>query len=502
MKLELAGISKRFPGVVANDGIDLTVGEGEIHALLGENGAGKTTLMNVLFGLYSADEGEIRIDGRPRTFSSPGDAIAAGIGMVHQHFMLIPVFTVAENVMLGQEETGPFGLLDRREAERRVRDISATYRLEVDPGAVVEELSVGAQQRVEIVKALYRQAELLILDEPTAVLTPQEIDELFTVMRSLRESGKSIIFITHKLKEVLAIADRITVLRRGRVEGTTTPKESNEQALAAMMVGHDVRLEVEKGPAEPGEPALVLEDLRVLDDRGQAAVDGVSLEVRAGEILGIAGVQGNGQTELIEVLAGLRRPGKGTVRLDGVDVTAMPPAARFARGLAHVAEDRHLRGLVLDFTLAENLLLGRQRERDMTGRLAVLRRKRLQEFARERLVTMDVQPPVAALPARALSGGNQQKVVIARELSRPKLRFLIVAQPTRGVDIGATELIWQAILEARDAGAAVLLISAELSELRALSTRIAVMHRGHIVDTLPVDRATDEKLGALMTGAA
>jgi len=499
MKLELRGITKRFPGVLANDAIDLDVSGGEIHALLGENGAGKTTLMNVLYGLYHADEGEVLIDGTPVSFESPRDAIAAGIGMVHQHFMLIPVFTVTENVMLGVEETSVAGLLDRREARRRVEEISSRYGLEVDPDALVEDLSVGAQQRVEIVKALYRDAEILILDEPTAVLTPQETRELFGVMGSLQESGKGIIFITHKLKEVLAIADRITVLRRGRVVGSTTPEEADEAALASMMVGRDVRLEVEKGPAEPQAPVLEVEDLTVLDDRGQAAVNGISLEVRAGEVLGVAGVQGNGQTELVEAITGLRAVDAGRVLIKGEDLTRASPRHVFAAGVGHIPEDRIRDGLVADFSIADNLVLN-QYYLPPLARGWVRDDEAVLRTAEQRKEAYDIRTPSVLAPVSTLSGGNQQKVIVARELSR-EIALLVASQPTRGLDVGSMAYIHEQVISARDGGTAVLLVSSELDEVLSVSDRVAVMYRGRIVGMVDPATIGREEIGLMMAGA-
>ena len=499
MKLELRGITKRFPGVLANDAIDLDDSGGEIHALLGENGAGKTTLMNVLYGLYHADEGEVLIDGTPVSFESPRDAIAAGIGMVHQHFMLIPVFTVTENVMLGVEETSVAGLLDRREARRRVEEISSRYGLEVDPDALVEDLSVGAQQRVEIVKALYRDAEILILDEPTAVLTPQETRELFGVMGSLQESGKGIIFITHKLKEVLAIADRITVLRRGRVVGSTTPEEADEAALASMMVGRDVRLEVEKGPAEPQAPVLEVEDLTVLDDRGQAAVNGISLEVRAGEVLGVAGVQGNGQTELVEAITGLRAVDAGRVLIKGEDLTRASPRHVFAAGVGHIPEDRIRDGLVADFSIADNLVLN-QYYLPPLARGWVRDDEAVLRTAEQRKEAYDIRTPSVLAPVSTLSGGNQQKVIVARELSR-EIALLVASQPTRGLDVGSMAYIHEQVISARDGGTAVLLVSSELDEVLSVSDRVAVMYRGRIVGMVDPATIGREEIGLMMAGA-
>jgi general nucleoside transport system ATP-binding protein len=500
MRLELRSVTKRFPGVVANDHVDLTVEEGEIHALLGENGAGKTTLMNILFGLYHADEGEILLDGTPTRFGSPRDAIAAGLGMVHQHFMLVPVFTVTENIMLGVESTRRFGLLDRDEAASRVREISQEYGLQVPPEAVVEELPVGVQQRVEIVKALYRHAEVLILDEPTAVLTPQETEDLFRVMRSLKESGKSIIFITHKLKEVMAIADRITVVHRGRVVGTTRPEESSEERLAAMMVGRAVQLRVDKSPARPRETVLAIDDLVVLDDRGRVAVDRVSLEVRAGEIVCVAGVQGNGQTELVEAIVGLRPAAGGSIRIHGRDVTFASPRAVLRTGVGHVPEDRQADGLILGFSIADNMVLNTY-DQPPFAHFVVRDERAIVEAAEERARAFDVRTPSVLVPAGTLSGGNQQKVIVAREFSRP-IELLLASQPTRGLDVGSIEYIHERIVEKRDQGVAVLIVSVELDEVMALADRIVVMYRGAVVAVVPESDATREGLGLLMAGAA
>jgi len=500
MRLELRGITKRFPGVVANDHVDLVVEEGEIHALLGENGAGKTTLMNILYGLYRADEGEVLLDGRPVRFEGPGDAIAAGLGMVHQHFMLIPVFTVTENIILGDEiTTGRLGFLDLRRARRKVEELSSRFGLEVPPDALVEELPVGVQQRVEILKALYREARVLILDEPTAVLTPQETEDLFDVMRQLRASGRSIIFITHKLKEVLAVADRITVLRRGRVVGATTPGETTEEELASMMVGRAVRLVVEKPPARPGEPVLEVEGLVVRDDRDQVAVDGVSFAVRAGEIVCVAGVQGNGQTELVEALTGLRPPEAGTVRVLGRDATGWTPRRVLRSGVGHVPEDRQKDGLIVTFTIADNLVLNTY-DLPPFARWIVRDEEAVLRAAEERARAFDIRTPSVQLPVSTLSGGNQQKVIVAREFSR-EVRLLVASQPTRGLDVGSVEYIHRRLVEQRDRGVAVLIVSSELDEVLALADRVAVMYRGRIVDVLPAERATKERVGLLMAGA-
>jgi simple sugar transport system ATP-binding protein len=499
VRLELRGITKRFPGVVANQGVDLVIEPGEIHALLGENGAGKTTLMNVLYGLYQPDEGEIRIDERSVTFRDPGDAIAAGIGMVHQHFMLVPVFTVTENVMLGIESVrGPFGQLDRPAARRRIVEISEAHGLHVDPDATVEDLPVGVRQRVEIIKTLYRRSDLVVLDEPTAVLTPQEDEELFEIMRSLRASGTSIVFITHKLNEVMQIADRITVLRGGRVVGTTTPAEASLQSLAEMMVGRHVSLVVEKGPAKPGATVLDVQELVVRDDRGHVTVDGLDLQVRAGEIVAIAGVQGNGQTELVEVITGLRTPLSGSITIDGQAVR-LEPRSIFEAGVAHVPEDRLEDGCVPAFTVAENLVLNTY-YREPFSRGLQLDRDAIEKAARELVMEFDVRTPSVFNPVGNLSGGNQQKVIAAREFSRP-IRLLVAAQPTRGLDVGSIEYIHRRIVQKRDEGAAVLLVSTELDEALAVADRIAVMYQGRIVAVLDAAAATPQQLGLLMGGS-
>ncbi len=496
--LELKGITKRFPGVLANDHIDLTLEDGEIHALLGENGAGKTTLMNILYGLYQPDEGEVFVKGKPITVNSPSDAIKEGIGMVHQHFMLVPVFTVTENVMLGEEDLRPGGLLDRRAAAAKIRQISEQYNLEVDPDAHVEDIPVGVQQRVEIIKLLYREANILILDEPSAVLTPQEVEELFNIMHSLVSQGKSIIFITHKLKEVLEVADRITVIRRGKVIGTTTPSDADQSKLAEMMVGREVNLEVEKGAAETEEVVLQVKDLVVLDQRHQVSVDGVSFEVKGGEVLGIAGVQGNGQTELVEALTGLAQPQSGQVMINGEDFTGASPRRITEAGVAHVPEDRQADGLVLPFPVEDNLILNTYYLPPFS-RGVVLQEGKIRESADQRIKDFDIRTPGARTPAGSLSGGNQQKVIVAREFSRP-IKLLIAAQPTRGLDVGSIEYIHSRLIQKRDDGCAILLISTELDEILGLSDRIAVMYRGEIVETLDASQATKEGLGLLMAG--
>jgi ABC-type uncharacterized transport system ATPase subunit len=498
LRLELRGITKRFGDLVANDHIDITVEPGEVHALLGENGAGKSTLMNQLYGLLQPDEGEILVNGEAKVFRSPRDAIAAGIGMVHQHFMLVPVFTVAENIALGAEEVrgGPLGILDRRRNRRDVLETSKRYGLPVDPDALVENLPVGAQQRVEIVKALTREVDLLILDEPTAVLTPQETDELLAVMRGLAEAGKSIVFITHKLREVKAIADRITVIRRGRTVGTASP-DTSEDELAALMVGRDVSLEVTKTPAEPGREVLKVSGLVVDDDRGVRAVDGVDLVVRAGEVLGIAGVQGNGQTELVEAIMGLRAVRTGRLELDNESLVGMSTKRILHAGVGYVPEDRSLDGVVKEFTVAENLVLDMY-DRPPFGNAFRLNPKAISESAKERVAQFDIRTSSAESAVGTLSGGNQQKVVVAREMSRP-LRLMIAAQPTRGVDVGSIEFIHSQIIHERDNGTAVLVVSSELDEVVGLADRIAVMYRGRILAVVSPDLPREE-IGLLMAG--
>jgi simple sugar transport system ATP-binding protein len=500
MRLELKGITKRFGTLVANDAIDLVVESGQIHSLLGENGAGKSTLMNVLYGLYKADEGQILLDGKPAEFAGPGDAMAAGIGMVHQHFMLIPVFTVAENVALGHEPTKRGGVLDLDAARALVRKISDRFGFDVDPDAIVEDLPVGVQQRVEIIKSLARDAKVLVLDEPTAVLTPQETDELMEIMRGLAKSGTSIVFITHKLREVKAVADKITVIRQGRVVGEAKPSTETAE-LASMMVGRDVGLTVDKKIAEPGKVVLNVSDLSVLDDRDQRAVDHVSFEVRAGEILAIAGVQGNGQTELAEAILGLRaiHSNEGDISISGSSVRGKSVRSILEKGVGYVPEDRQKNGLISEFSIAENLMLNGSFTKPYANGLGIAFATRAR-LAEERVKEFDVRTTSALTPAGKLSGGNQQKVVLARELSR-EVDLLIVSQPTRGVDVGSIEFIHERLVEERNAGKAVLLISTELDEVLALADRIAVMYRGRIVGI--VDNKTDRaKLGQMMAGVA
>jgi general nucleoside transport system ATP-binding protein len=495
--LELRGMTKRFPGVLANDHIDFDLRRGEVHALLGENGAGKSTLMNVLYGLYHPDEGEIHINGKRVSIGSPGEAIDHGIGMVHQHFMLIPVMTVAENIVLATEPRRGGVLLDSDAAVRRVRDLSDTFRFAIDPHAKVESITVGQQQRVEILKALYRGADILILDEPTAVLTPQEADELFGILRTLQREGMSIIFISHKLREVLDIAERITVLRRGKKIDTVPREGATQDTLARLMVGREVLLRVEKEAAQPAEPLLQVEGLSVLDDRHLEAVRGVSFEVRAGEIVGLAGVDGNGQTELIDALTGLRPTESGSVVVGGRDLTHANAHTHLDSGMGHIPEDRHRRGLVLDFTLAENLALHDYDKRPFSlfgwmrpGRIIAAARRLLKEF--------DVRGGGPQTRASSLSGGNQQKVVVAREVARDP-RVLVAAQPTRGLDVGAIEFVHRRLVEERNEGRAVLLISLEIDEILSLSDRILVIYEGQIVEEYSPD-VTDEQLGIAMIG--
>jgi general nucleoside transport system ATP-binding protein len=496
--LELRGITKRFPGVVANDRIDLDLKRGEVHALLGENGAGKSTLMNVLYGLYRPDEGEILLDGEPVVLKSAKDAIERGIGMVHQHFMLIPVMTVAENIVLANEPTRAGILLDQAAAAARVRDLAATFKFDINPTALIADITVGQQQRVEILKALYRKADILILDEPTAVLTPQEALELFEILRSLKEAGLSIIFITHKLNEVLEIADRISVLRRGKKIDTVPREGATEAGLAKLMVGREVVFRVDKPPPTLGEPLLDVEELHVHDDRGIEKVRGVSFQVRAGEIVGIAGVDNNGQTELIDVLTGLRRADSGKVAVAGhVYARATPREMTDEAGVGHIPEDRHLRGLILDFTLAENLALHDYRH-EPDSRYGWLFPRRLVSRAARVLPEFDVRGGGPLTRASALSGGNQQKVVLAREIDRDP-RILIAAQPTRGLDVGAIEFVHRRLIAERDEGRGVLLVSLELDEIFALSDRILVMFEGLIVGQFPPD-VSEETLGLAMTG--
>jgi ABC-type uncharacterized transport system ATPase subunit len=495
--LEARGLTKTFPGVIANDHINLTLHQGQVLGLLGENGAGKSTLMNMIYGLYSPDEGEIRINGQVAHIKDPNDAISLGIGMVHQHFQLVPVLTVTENIMLGNETVkGPF--LDRGKARKKIMEISQKYGLSVNPDAVVQDLSVGIQQRVEIIKALYRDAKILILDEPTAVLTPQETEGLFEVMNTLLEQGVSIIFISHKLKEALRICDHIVVLRHGKVAGEANPKQSTQATLASMMVGREVLLQVDKTPAQPQQTILEIADLNVLDDRDLPAVRNLSLTLQAGEILGVAGVQGNGQTELVEAITGLRSIVSGHVWIDGHDITNQTPRTITETGVSHVPEDRQRHGMVASFSIADNIRL-QTYYKSPFARGIVANEDAINQNAEKLVAEYDVRTPGVAVNIGSLSGGNQQKTVVAREFSRPS-RLLIIAQPTRGVDVGSIEFIHKQIVRMRDAGTAVLLVSTELDEILSLSDRIAVMYAGEVIDTLSADEADRERIGLLMAG--
>jgi simple sugar transport system ATP-binding protein len=499
--LELKEITKRFGDVLANDHVNIVVKPGTIHAIVGENGAGKSTAMRIAYGFYTADSGEIIVDGQVRDIRSPHDAIALGIGMVHQHFMLVETMTVAENIVLGAEPGSSFAL-DLKSAANQIRQLSEEFKLAVNPNEPVEHLSVGQQQRVELLKALYRHARLLILDEPTAVLTPLEVEEFFTILHRMREQGKTVIIITHKLSEVLAISDEVTVMRDGKVVGRVQTKDTNAAELARMMVGREVLLRVEKTDAHPGRPALEVRNLSVVNGNGAKRVNEASFEVRSGEIVGIAGVEGNGQTELIEALAGLIEPAQitGEILVDGKNITAMGARVRRELGIAHIPEDRHRRGLLLEFSLAENSILGvhyRPPIAAFAGNI-FLDENAVQRRAHEIIEGFDVRPRNASLPARALSGGNQQKLIIGREYHvDPKL--LLVSQPTRGVDIGAIEFIHSQLVSLRDKGCAILLVSAELEEVTSLSDRLLIIHEGRIVGEVDPKKATLEEIGLLMT---
>ena len=495
--LEVRGITKRFPGVLANDNINLTLRKGEVLGLLGENGAGKSTLMNLIYGLYKPDEGEILVNGQAVEISGPKDAIDLGIGMVHQHFQLVDVLTVTENVMLGNESTsGPF--LRRDQARRRIVELSQEYGLNVNPDSLISDLPVGVQQRVEIIKALYRDADILILDEPTAVLTPQETRGLFKIMGALLERGVSIIFISHKLKEILEICDAVVVLRRGKMAGHADPKQSTERSLASLMVGRDVILDVEKAEATPGDEILNVINLHVHDDRGLPAVEGVSFGLRRGEILGIAGVQGNGQTELVEALAGLRSVASGRLFIKGQDMTGASPRKITEKGVGHVPEDRQQDGLVASFTVMHNLVLSTYYRAEFSNSIVVDDRA-IAENARQLVGQYDVRPPIINNLAGGLSGGNQQKVIVAREFSR-QVDLLIASQPTRGLDVGSIEFIHKQIIRMRDQGAGILLVSSELDEILSMSDRVAVMFEGQIIDILPITMTDKDTVGLRMAG--
>lgn len=495
--LEVRGITKRFPGVLANDNINLSLHKGQVLGLLGENGAGKSTLMNLIYGLYNPDEGEILVNGQPVEISGPKDAIELGIGMVHQHFQLVDVLTVTENVMLGNESvSGPF--LRRDRAQREIEQLSGEYGLDVKPDALISDLPVGIQQRVEIIKALYRHADILILDEPTAVLTPQETRGLFKIMRTLLDKGASIIFISHKLKEVLEICDQVVVLRRGKVAGSADPKQSTEQSLASLMVGRDVILEVEKAAATPGDEILNVVNLHVHDDRGLPAVEGISFGLQRGEILGIAGVQGNGQTELVEALAGMRTVDSGRFFIKGEDATNNSPRKITERGVGHVPEDRQRDGMVASFTVMHNLALCTYYQDKFSDSIVVDDRA-IADNARELVEQYDVRPPIINNIAGGLSGGNQQKVIVAREFSRG-VELLIASQPTRGLDVGSIEFIHRQIIRMRDSGAGILLVSSELDEVLSLADRVAVMFEGEIIDIMPIEQADRDTVGLRMAG--
>lgn len=498
--IEMKGITKVFPGTIANDNVDFDLLQGETHVLLGENGAGKTTLMNILYGLYQQEKGDIYVDGQLVKIDNPNEAIKLGIGMVHQHFMLVDNFTVAENIILGREPKK--GLkLDRKKAVADVKEIADKYGFAIDPNAVVEDISVGQQQKVEILKALYRGAKILILDEPTAVLTPQEIDELGKIIDNLKKEGKSVILITHKLKEVMSMSDRVTIIRRGKVTGIVNTRDTNIDELAELMVGRKVNLVVEKETAKLGAEILKVENLSANDQRGIPAVKNVSFEVRSGEILGIAGVDGNGQTELLEVLTGLRKPHDGNVTMNGKDLYGKSPREVIDAGVGHIPEDRHKRGLILKYSLVENSILGIHKNKEFTKNGFIMDYKAIRTHCEKLIEEFDVRTPNADVFASALSGGNQQKLIAAREISKdPEL--LIAAQPTRGIDVGAIEYIHSRLVEERDKGKAVLLVSLELDEVLALSDRIAVMYDGKIVDILDRKDADEQKLGILMAGGS
>lgn len=496
MKLELRGVTKRFGNFTANDSIDLVIEPGQVHALLGENGAGKSTLMNVIYGLYDLDGGEILLDDSPVHFAGPGDAMAAGIGMVHQHFMLVPVFTVAENVILGFEPTGKGGIINLKEARKRVREISDRFGFNIDPDTLVEDLPVGAQQRVEIIKALSRDAKILILDEPTAVLTPQETDELIGIMRQLKESGTSIVFITHKLREVKAVADKITVIRRGKIVGSEDPSAS-ETELASAMVGRSVNLGVEKGPAEPGDVRLSVKNLTLLSHQGVPLLEDVSFDVASGEILAVAGVQGNGQTELTETILGSQPKAIGSITLNGTELLGKSIRSVLDEGVGFVPEDRSKDGLVAEFSIEENFVLD-QHDKSPYAKGLSLDLKEIEKAANEYIEQFDVRTQSSKSLGSQLSGGNQQKVVLARELSRP-LQLFIASQPTRGLDVGSIEFIHKRVVAERDNGTAVIIVSTELDEVLALADRIAVMYEGKIIGIVPGDTGRDI-LGLMMAG--
>jgi ABC-type uncharacterized transport system ATPase subunit len=497
--IEMRGITKVFPGTVANDNVNFELFKGETHVLLGENGAGKTTLMNQLYGLYRPDAGEIFVNGKPVRITNPNDAIKLGIGMVHQHFMLVHNFSVAENIVLGLEPKKGI-TFDIKKAIKNVEEISKKYGFSIDPNSIIEDISVGKQQKVEILKALYRGAQILILDEPTAVLTPQEIDELGIIIRNLEKEGKSVILITHKLKEVMSMSDRVTILRRGKVTGTVETKNTSIDNLAELMVGRKVNLTVDKKSMEIGREILKVENLVANDHRGLPAVNKLNLTVHAGEILGIAGVDGNGQSEFVEVLTGLRKPESGKITLDGADIYGKAPREIINRGVGHIPEDRHKRGLILKYSLFENSILGRHREAQFTKGI-IMNYKAVKDHCNKLIKEFDVRTPNADVTAASLSGGNQQKLIAAREITKDPI-LLIASQPTRGLDVGAIEYIHGRLVEERDKNKAVLLVSLELDEIMSLSDRIAVIYDGKIVDVINRNDATEQKLGILMAGGS
>lgn len=497
--VEMKNITKVFPGVIANENVDFELKKGEIHVLLGENGAGKTTLMNVLYGLYQAEEGEIFVNGKKEDINNPSKAISLGIGMIHQHFMLVDIFTVTENIILGNESLKGLSL-DMKKARKDVKDLAEKYGFKIDPDMKIEDMTVGQQQKVEILKALYRKADILILDEPTAVLTPQEIDELEVILRNLAKEGKSVILITHKLKEIMKMSDRVTILRRGRVIGSVDTKNTSIPELAEMMVGRKVVLKVEKQPKEAGEVVLSIKDLNVKDQRGIEVVKNLSLEVKRGEILGIAGVDGNGQTELVETLTGLRQANSGEITISGQDIYNKAPREIIEKGLSNIPEDRHKRGLILDFPLYENAILGSHWKKEFNSG-ASLNYKNIREYTNRLIEDFDIRTPDETVTARSLSGGNQQKLIAAREISKNP-QVLIATQPTRGLDVGAIEYIHKRLIRERDNDKAVLLVSLELDEVMSLSDRIAVMYDGEIVDIIDGKDATENDLGILMAGGS
>ena len=497
LALEATGISKTFGSVKANDQINLEIKKGRIHALLGENGAGKSTLVNILFGLYKADSGRVKVDGEPVDLGRPKDAIDRGIGMVHQHFQLVPVLTVAENIVLGNEPSNKANVINIENAKEKVRELAEKYQLEVDTEAIVEDLPVGTQQRVEILRSLYRDADILILDEPTAVLTPQETDHLLQVLKKLASQGVAIIFITHKLREVLEVADEVTVMRNGQVVGSTTPAETDESGLAEMMVGRSVVLRVSKETASPDATILEVKNLRVQDDRGLIAVNDLSLEVRSGEIFGIAGVEGNGQRELVETITGLRTADTGSILIGDTSITEFSPRQISELGVAHIPEDREKHGLIGPHSVADNLILNRYYKSPFSNR-GIRQQKAIADYAKEMVEKFDIRTPSIETPSSSLSGGNKQKAIAAREFSH-NAQLLVASQPTRGIDVGSIEFVHQQLISQRDQGLAVLLVSAELDEILSLSDRIGVIYRGQLIVTANAADLDRNRIGRIMT---